>query len=612
MKKRRSILAYLTVLCIVLAVLFFADDNIYTELTFSKDSGFYEEPFELEIYAPPGTDIFYTLDGSNPDENALLYTGPIRIEDATQNDNVYSMRTDMSTEPYTLPDYPIDKCTIINAVYRDAGGNFSNTESKTYFVGYDTKVGYDGLNIISIVTDPDNLFDYDTGIYICGRAYDEYPDKEEKPKKWIASSNFYQRGDAWERAASINIFDTERNLLLSQQCGVRIHGHWNRRYLPKSLNIYAREQYSEQGRFYTDLFNTQYMADTVILSTGGYDALSRVRDVLVSKLTAGRNYVTMNYIPYAMFLDGEYWGVYWMTEKYDDVYIGYYYNTEKENVIMIKNGQLSEGEEADYASYTEMIDYISNTDLSVDSNYQYACELIDIQSFIDYCATEIYIANDDWEPPWNEGLWRNRNAADKVYADGKWRWMLFDVDSALLSGLISTDSFSIVMDNSLMFNNLCQNEDFKKQFTITFMDLVNTSFSTENVDAVISDYVGQMSEPMNTHLRRFFGSSDNSRFLWVVDDIKIFLHNRRPYIVQYLKDNFRLSGVTVPVEIEISDPEAGSIVLNTIEPSFDPNGKWSGEYYTDYPITLTAAANDGYRFVRWEITDSPPTSQKRP
>ena len=55
-----------------------------------------EKPFQLELFAPIGTEIYYTLDGSTPNENAIKYTEPILIGDATEKDNIYSMRTDVS------------------------------------------------------------------------------------------------------------------------------------------------------------------------------------------------------------------------------------------------------------------------------------------------------------------------------------------------------------------------------------------------------------------------------------------------------------------------------------------------------------------------------------
>ena len=623
MMKRRSILACLTVLCGILAVLFFACDNIYTELTFSRESGFYEEPFELEIYAPPGTEIYYTLDGSEPDENAVKYTAPILIDDATKNDNVYSMRTDVSAgfltddiayynldDPrYAVPNYPIDKCTIVRSAYRDVDGNFSDIKTESYFIGYDTKAGYDGLNIISIVTNPDNLFDYNTGIYVLGQKYDDFAVKD-RESMWENSfwefwdANYRQSGYEWERTANIELFDTEKNLSLNRECGMRIQGGGSRGYIPRSINLYARQQYNGGGRFFTDLFGTDYMADTVTLFAGGDDYDSKLRDMLISNLVSGRDFATMNYNPYALFLDGEYWGIYWLTEKYDDVYIGHYYDVDKDNVIMVKSYYPEEGEEH-YDLYTQMINYITNSDMSDAGNYEYACELIDMQSYIDYYAAEIYIGRQgDW-PGTNEALWRTYELGDSPFEDNKWRWMLFDVNSdALTTNLIDADTLAYVMYKSPTFKNLCQNADFKRQFATTLMDIANTSFAKEKVDTAISGYIDLMTEPMGVHRKRFFGESDEQLFLDAVSDVQYFLDNRKPCIVQYLKDDFGLTGVPASVDIVINEPAAGSIILNTIELSFNANGKWSGEYYTDYPIALSAAANEGYRFVGWEITNA--------
>lgn len=611
--------ACLMVLCGFLGMLLFVNDNIYTELTFSRESGFYEEPFELEIYAPPGTEIFYTLDGSDPDENAIKYVNPIKISDATENENVYSMRTDVSAEflpddialysvnepdpHYAVPDYNVDKCTVVKSIYRDAEGNFSEIKTGNYFIDYETKTGYQNLNIISIVTDPSNLFDYEKGIYVLGQKYDE---RETASEVWIwLPANYQKRGIWWERTANIQFFDFDGNLILDKTGGIRIQGQGSRAKLPKSMNIFAREEYDGEGRFYTDLFHTGYMPDAVTLSAGGNDYKTKLRDAVMAGLVEGRNFTTMNYIPYAMFLNGEYWGNYWLTEKYDDAYLGYYYGVEKNNVIMVKAGLLAEGEDADLELYEEMIDYVTNTDLSDDINYEYACKLIDIQSYIDYYAAEIYIARcGDW-PVTNEGLWRVRETDGTEYGDGKWRWMLYDVNGfALSSEYTDADTLSNTIYRSEIFSNFCRNDDFKRQFTITFMDLVNTSFTKQNVDSIMSEYIDQMAESTQVSHKRFFGSTDNRLFSEGVADIRDFLDNRKPYIVQYLKNVFRLEGTLAPIELEISDISSGKVILNTIEPAFNDDGKWHGEYYTDFPVTLTAAANDGYRFVRWEIADS--------
>ncbi len=619
MRNRRTVLACLTALCALLFVLLFLEDREeYTELVFSVESGFYEEPFTLVLSAPVGTEIYYTLDGSEPDEHAMKYTEPIQIEDATKNDNRYSLRTDVTTgymseligvhnpdlQPpgYVLPDYPIDKCTVVRAVYVDKEGALSEIKTGNYFVGFDEKKGYDGFNIISVVTDPDNLFDYDTGIYVLGRTHDETFDEAMSQRHWWQwNANYHQRGHEWERAANIQIFNAERELIVSQNCGIRIQGGGSRGRLPRSMSLYAREKYDANGRFYTDLFGTGYRADTVTLFAGGDDYSAKLRDKLVSELVKDRNFAVMNYEPYVMFLDGEYWGIYWMTEKYDSVFLGHRYDVEKDDVIMIKNGQIAEGTEEDFALYLEMRDYIAGTDFSVPGNYEEACGVIDMQSFIDYYAVEIYIARGgDW-PTGNFALWRTRRDGGDGYRDGKWRWMLYDVNSMSLSeSIIQMDTLSNTRALDYMFDSLCRSGEFRKQFTLTLMDLANTCFSTESIEAYIGNAVGLMAEPMKAHNQRFFGSEKEEEFLNAAADIQIFLENRKPYIARYLKEDFGLTGSLAQVEIEINDADAGSVTVNTAKIPFLDKTVWHGEYFTDYPIVLTAQAEAGYRFAGWE------------
>ena len=151
-----------------------------------------------------------------------------------------------------------------------------------------------------------------------------------------------------------------------------------------------------------------------------------------------------------------------------------------------------------------------------------------------------------------------------------------------------------------MFRNLCRNDEFKQRFVLTFMDLVNTSFAEENIDPIISEYITLMEEPMPRYLKRFFGTEDESRFIAAVEDVQRFFHQRKPYIVQHLKDDFGLKGVLAPVMVSINDKDAGKVIVNTAQIPFDEACIWKGEYYTDYPITITVVANEGYHFVRWE------------
>lgn len=613
MKRKNIALACLFAMLGIFPLLFFRLDDQYTELVFSKESGFYSDSFLLELYAPPGTEIYYTLDGSDPDENACLYTEPIFIEDATPQENVHAMRTDTSVAflygtgdgalPYVPPAHPVDKCTVVRAAYRDADGCFGESRTESYFIGYHGRAGYDGLNTISIVTAPENLFDAGKGIYVLGDKYDAFSESERSAEKtmWFWDANYRQRGSDWERPASIQLFDREGRLFLNQGCGLRIHGDASRGMYPKSFNLYARNQYGGNGLFGADLFDTSYFAEAVILDSGGNDRFSKMRDVLVSWLTKDRAFATMHFKPYAMFLKGEYWGVYWITEKYDPAYVAHYYDVGKKNVVMIKNGALCTDTEGDYALYTEMMAYMAQTDLRDTGNYQKACDMIDMQSYIDYCAVQIYISHHvDW-PVTNEALWRTRVAGEGPYEDGRWRWMLFDTNGFTLSAdLTDYDAMDHLLRESAMFSNLCCNDGFRQQFAVTFMDLVNTSFSEETFGPFLESYDAAMREPMRHHLQRFYGTGDSELFDNQAADIQKFLECRKPYAVEHLREHFNLSGALSCVTVAVNDKEAGSVIVNTVTPELGQEGQWSGDYFTDYPMILRAAPAEGYQFVRWE------------
>ena len=402
------------------------------------------------------------------------------------------------------------------------------------------------MNIISVTTDPKNLFDYESGIYVNGERFDSYREDgipEDELGEWAHwNANYRQRGKNWEKESNIHVFDADGSLVLSQNVGVRIQGGVSRGYYPKSLNIFARDEYGD-NRLNYDFWGTGYIPKRVTLTCGGNDYYTKIRDRLGCELSEGTNIATMHYEPYVLFLNGEYWGLFYLTEKYDAQYIEYYYGVDRgendENIIVIKNGEIEVGiEEDEHDLYDTMVDFIEDNDMSIEENYRKACELIDMDSFIDYFAIESYIARiGDW-PKSNYALWRSRNISDQPYEDGKWRWMLFDVNSkSMKSGYYYFDYIEENRKDSKMFDSLCENDDFKHRFSARIIELTNTIFEKELVDQKITEYVQLMDKPMEKHFRRFFGTS-NDLFHSGIEEIRFFFNERAPYIAEMIEYHF--------------------------------------------------------------------------
>lgn len=512
-------------------------------IIFSENSGFYDDEFYLSIWAP-SDEIYYTLDGTEPTKESYKYEESILIKDATENQNTNSMRSDLSAyfleedTRYQIPDYPIDKCTVLKVAYYDNKGQRSVTQERIYFVNYEEKSGYKDVNIISITAEPEALFDEENGIYVLGNTFEEYKetvDYESEPEySWEA--NYKNSGREWERQAHIQVFNQEQQLVLSQQIGLRIQGGVSRAYYPKSLNIYARDEYGSNQMKY-DFFDTGYYPQRVTLTSGGNDYIGKIRDRIGAELTSDYNFCTMNYIPYVVFLNGEYWGFYYLTEKYDEHYIEHYYSVDKNNVIIVKQYELEAGTSEDALLYEEMRSFIESADMTLEENYEAACAMIDMDSFVDYYAAEIYMArNGDW-PEANFALWRSREVSRNAYEDGKWRWMLFDVNtSSLHSDLVEHDTLAYVLEECAMFRNLSENETFRRKFADKLREMRDEVFTIEQVETKLEEYELLMGEPMEKHMQRFFGS-DNERFFIQSREVWAFSCLRGEYIEKMLQNN---------------------------------------------------------------------------
>ena len=514
-----------------------------SKIIFSKETGLYQEDFYLKIYAPT-ENIYYTLDGSDPTESSFRYEEPLLIEDASKHENTNSMRQDVSAgfvakeDEYAAPDYLIDKCTVLKVAYYDENGVRSEVEERIYFVDFEDKEGYEGVNIISITSEPDNLFSDDTGIYVLGDTYEksiEGVNKEETD--WcLWPANYTNGGRPWEREANITVFNDDGEHVLSQKAGIRIQGGASRGLNPKSLNIYAREEYGD-NRLRYDFWGTGYYPKRMTLSAGGNDNRGKMLDRLGSELTENCDFATMNYEPYVLFLNGEYWGFYYLTEKYDEHYIEQYYGVDQDNVIIVKAGELETGNPEDINRYLEMTNYIETADLTVEENYEFACELLDMESLIDYFAAEIYMARlIDW-PTSNYALWRTRSTSNQEYEDGKWRWMLFDLNTAAMQEeSVEHDTLARVIRKSPMFKNLWSNAEFREDFCVRILEMAETIFEKEQVVEKVSDYVDFMFEPVRKHHERFFGKTFEGKYP-TAESITNFALGRAAYIPEMLEAN---------------------------------------------------------------------------
>ena len=599
---------------------------------FLKDSGFYDASFTLEINAPAGTTVYYTTDGSDPNENSQKYTSPISISDMTNTQNVLSAHTDISASGADAPTKNVDKAAIVRAVAVDSQGRVSPCVTKTYFVGTTASGYYKNMKVVSLVTNPDNLFDYDKGIYVLGRVYDEENQTTTDPRNpwggwggwggmvnpWEMAANYTQKGKEWEREASFEMFENGKSVL-SQNVGIRIKGAASRSAPQKSFNIYARQDYGTPELSY-DFFEGRAVKaknsktiksyDSIVIRNGGNDTgYAWFRDSINQRLVADRDMATQAMSECMVFIDGEFWGVYQITEKVSDSFISDHYGIKKSDAVIIKNDEVEEGTEADLMDWNNLIKDVADGR----TTYSQFAEKVDVQSFMDYFAAQIYWANADW-PQNNAAVWRS-NAIDETnpWSDGKWRMFLFDTESG--QGLygsedksVNADCFSRISSNqddlSRAFTALMRDKDFSKEFARTFMDIANYNFAPEKAKELISYYQENYRQQILDSYERFYskslsGEKGKQRFEQEYRTISDFYQNRLSTAERTLRSAAGLSDKMYSVTIN-NTPAQGEVYFNTLK--LTEETQWSGKYHTDYAMNLNAQPKEGASFSHWEIT----------
>lgn len=544
------------------------------EPVLSVDSGFYPEPFYLNLSSDEGTEIYYTLDGSKPGGDSELYSEEIYVYDRSSERNQWhSVRNVvMEWRDYEINTDTVPKAFIVRAVAVDKEGNKSDVVTATYFIDR----YYEGENVISLVADPEDLFG-DDGICVTGKEYDE----------WYLSgaggeapaANFLKRGRASEIRASLELFYGQG--ILKQDVGIKVQGASSRKEPRKRFCVVARKEYCGSKWLGARLFG-DYDVHSFALREGFANAFCPY-------LVEDREVATQRSMPAVVYLNGEYWYNTYMQERYTDEYFAARYGVDPKGISVVQEGILQGSVPEEDVLTSELYAFFEEHDMSCMEDYREFCDFVDIQSYIDFCCINLYLCNIDCDERKNCIMWKTDYYGRNKYEDQRYRWAIYDMDGLGwdfrehygAGEKAEENNFAIAgpftsgtLTRGKMFMALRENPEFVRQFVVSFMDIVNTDFTEKKVSGLLEEWGQDMS--------------------WN----GFFFAKRREYALKYLAEELGLEGEPVNVCVNINDPQAGEIIINTMKPEFTENS-WKGEYFMDYPLTLTAKAYDGYIFAGW-------------
>lgn len=560
-----------------------------SEVSFSSESGLCSDAFKLELTCSSAENIYYTTDGSDPriSDTRVLYDAPIEITDRENDDNIVSAvdpllfsgnysKYDYNSKSFEstvkAPDNSdVDKCTVIKAAAESDDGSYSQSFTQTFYIGTpeehiqglkeSCEASGTTLAVVSISMDYDDLFDSKKGIYVKGdifdKAFEEYLDSGEKIDDETArqlDANYKQKGREWERECHIDFFEFSADsaeLALSQDCGIRIQGNYSRSDLQKGFRLFARRDYGD-NKFRYPVFGDSLKDisgktidnfKTLVLRAGGNCAFTaKFNDTYWQELVSSLDCTTKASRPCVVYLNGEYWGVYVLEEDYSDNYFEDHFGVVKENVAVYKGdaeslelgyaldeGTLPEGETDESYYFNELNEFFStHNDLTDQKDYEEFSKLVDIESARDYFLAQIWINNKwDW-PGKNWSIWKTTETdPSNEYADGRWRFMFYDMEFGGVSGGGDAYTNTIKEDNYkpqglldkntdnpavLCYAYLMTNEDFRNDFNSRLLEMSEGVFEKENALKVLDGYTAAYEPLFDQFFERYpgSGSTDNA------------------------------------------------------------------------------------------------------
>ena len=575
----------------------FTSDNSWPAIDNLTGSTYYYRNYYREADGSGGSDIINVQYLSN------LYLNPILIDNNNWPENNISL---INTTYHNNLDYQPDSLIpkVKNIVVKSHKANYLPGNPAWISVFQENPV-LDNSIIpkVNIIVPTKDLFDFNSGIYVAGAYFDH-----NLITGVCTEGNYSKNNDDWVRDGLIEFFNSQ-NSIQKSTCNVRIQGRCTRSNPYKSLRIKSQAEFSEN--IFQNSLQKRPSSNIVLRNSGNDQNRSLIRDALCHSILSPLNISTLNSEPVNLFLSGEYWGLHFLNESYDAEYFSKRYKLPEENIDLIQVSYGTEAEEGTLEDFDKLNLFLSNNNFNLEANYDSLRSLIDIESFIDFQAAELFIGNTDWGNN-NIRLWKYKGDFSPFnnFQDNKWRWAFYDGDLALNYHYGETfNAFDLANDDqmqaTMLFRNIKNNPDFKNQFVNRFSDLLNSSFLADNTQSHLNRFKSLIQPSIGLHIKRWNIVQDSLAWLNELNLLQSFFSNRPQIVGNQIQSFFQLAD-TYNLAVTSNDSARGFVRVNTIDIKKTTPGipndysTWTGKYFKNIPIRIVAKANKGSKFSHWE------------
>jgi len=418
---------------------------------FSHRRGFYDTPFSVTIATETeGAVIYYTLDASEPmsdgrSPSQRLYTGPIRIAATTilravaSKTGWKSSNTDSHTYVF-LDDVLRQNGAGLPNTWGHAGADYEMDPQVVNDPAYRDRIKHDLKSVptMSLAMNVDDWFSSNSSVY-AGGIY-THPQWED---------NY---GPEAERTVSVEYYDPSTSGQFQIKAGVRLAGGsstspWKMDKLSMRLKFTedfgaTKLRFDIFGDGATDEFDTlvldarmnnswAYGGGVTVRGTRPWisgtvvqgDIAQYTRDQFVADIQNAMG----GYAPHGrhvhLYLNGLYWGLYWLHERPDEHFAAAYFGGTDEDYDVLKHnsGNVLNGSGADYNRMFS----IANAGLGSNTQYQSIQQYLDLPDLVDYMITNFYVGNTDWA---HQNWYATRS---RVASDGRWRYHSWDAEHVM-------------------------------------------------------------------------------------------------------------------------------------------------------------------------------------
>lgn len=500
------LMAFIAVVAILYAIVYVlwnigpAED---IKINFSKETGLYDTDIEIELSSngtviAPATEIRYTLNGDNPATNGKIYSGPIRLG--------------MSELVNAIP---------LKATYCYIGGKCGKTYLETYILAAEPEKDIT-MQIISLASDHNNLYDYEKGIFVKGKTYDDNIASGMDENQFVPG-NYSQRDDGWIRDADVVLLDpnemqanTNKGILWDQEIGIQVSGGTSVTDPVKSLKLVANRKYGYDKLAYSFSPSGDSTIGLAIpkkynslrVRVGGQDkGTGNIRSSLVSRLAEESDFDGYSATKRAVgYLNGQFYGIFDVQQNYSDSFLAKRFGVaESDDIEKIKAGEPVAFAEAGLTGLFER-------DLNVPENREVLEKMVDMDNYLRYYALEILWNNTDW-PGNSFEMWRyNGQEVDgNKYSDGRWRFLIYDTDliyyrdgnSVFFDGAVG-NQFEAIMEGKYRaegstFPHVMESTYYRNKFVQIMQELMKGPFVTEHILKLIDEEAGKIAPAMRLY-----------------------------------------------------------------------------------------------------------------